>query len=244
MKTILLCVAVLGAPGLTADSITRIGGLSGGGGFRVAPKYAPKPQPVEELDPASVSIENGNIVFHSGIQQGKEFANGIRIVGGKRVDLWRRWLWEENAQLLPGIAPNPLPNWVRLSGKVTQADAGGGSLVRLDNSDETVWIKNGPTDIDDKDVTIWAALVGKHNYASVSGARRVVRAFDYGTEPTQDQRAEAVAELTAEQARINETQKAEAEAEAKAKAERKAKLDAAVKKFRAEQAAKGEVANP
>jgi hypothetical protein len=244
MKTILLCFAVLGAPGLTADSLNRIGGFAGGGGFRVAPKHAPKPQPVKELDPASVSIKDGNIVFHSGIQQGKEFANGIRIVGGKRVDLWRRWLWEENAQLHPGIAPNPLPNWFRLSGKVTQADAGGGSLVRLDNSDETVWIKNGPTDLDDKAVTLWVTLVGKNNYASVSGARRVVRAFDYGTDPTPEQRAEAVAELTTELARINETQKAEAEAVAKAKAERKAKLDEAVRKFRAEQAAKGEATNP
>lgn len=82
----------------------------------------------------------------------------------------------------------------------------------------------------------------------MAGSTKTVRSYDHGKLITGKDAAELVAQVEADDKKHAEENQRRAEeirvASEKAKAERKAKLDEAVRKFRAEQAAKGEPTNP
>jgi hypothetical protein len=171
----------------------------------------------------------------------------FRIIGGETVNLVPlfRFLEENDWKYRPA----PMRDWALISGKVIQAKAGGGMLVKMDSDEKTIFMTNFPiTRVDGELVIAFAKRGGTHDYMTVSGATATVRCYDYGTVIRGKDAADMVEKVKADDKAAEEEAKRRAEelrlAREKAKAERKAKLDEAVRKFRAEQAAKGEATNP
>ena len=144
-------------------------------------------------------------------------------------------------------APERWTNFTVLKGSVLQTAANGGSLVRLTKGGSVVFVRNLPRSVDGSPLTVLAVQDGLHEYTSVSGAVSTVDAFDFGTRLPPAREREL---FEIEAARMkSERGKREAEAKQKAasvvaerekaKRERQRRIDEAVAKFRAEQAAKG-----
>jgi hypothetical protein len=245
MKTILLCLLVLGHFAVFGDSLTKIGGLNHGGDYGLvkANRNGPKSKPGQFV-PAKVEVVNGRVVFHSGSGVSARHGECVRLLKGERIDLWKRWLWEENSSQTEQPPPRPCAGWTKLSGKILQLVGDGEMIVSRLKSDEVFWLIHGPTGVAGDEITVWAKYVGNNSYKGIFGDKRVVESYDCGTPASPLQWAESVAVLEADQKRLDDIQESSSLVQEKAKAERKAKLDEAVRKFRAEQAAKGEATNP
>jgi hypothetical protein len=214
MKAILLCALLLG-------SVAFAGQLTVNDGRA---KYA-------AVNPFPGSTKHANIVNAS--------ADPFRKVGEASVDLLPLFRYYELEGSRKQPAKRPLGNWVLLQGTVIQAKAGDGILVRKDSRDgvgKIVFVRRFPFSVVDDDYFVaFVCSSGTHEYTAVTGATKKVEAFDHGT-IIRGKEAEDMAAKNGAGA----ISASEATAAQDAAAEKKRKTDEAVKKFRAEQATKGE----
>ena len=189
-------------------------------------KYGPAPQPAPAPSLASrLIVSNGRLVWieRDGQPGVGERAYPVRVVNGTNVPVWMKWAAQD------GLIKDPLPRWEYVLGKVVQASAGDGMLVSLGIRDasQIVFVKECPQKYIDGQMFAETLLPdGIHEYNSVNGSRETVVAYRFGLLP------KPIPPATPEQLQRIAEEKA-----AKAKAKQEA-LDAAVAKFKAEQAAK------
>lgn len=172
--------------------------------------------------------------------------NPFRELDGQTVNLLP--LFRHIEQPLNNGKNLPMRDWRMIVGEVVQAKAGAGMLVTTDKG-SLVYVTGYPfTKVDGDRFIAFACKNGTHSYQSVAGSLKTVRSYQHGTVITGKAAAKLVDEVRAEDERKAEADKRTAEAQRRErdskKAERQAKIDEAIKKFRAEQAAKGETANP
>jgi len=109
-----------------------------------------------------------------------------RTSGGKSYDLTPVFDW------LKSNSPTaqPLPEWGFIVGKIISVAPDGLLVDRckpnasMESTDEVIFIKNDPFEnsaVDGKMFVTLARMDGRHQYTSVLGAGKTVRAFDHGT---------------------------------------------------------------
>ncbi len=190
---------------------------------------------------AGVVVVDGKVVWRNlnGTIDQSTHAHPIRVVDGTNVPLWLEWQWEDNAHR----GSEPLPAWEFVRGEVTQATAKDGMLVRRQGSQKLIFVKEAPWAYTDGDgFAEWLIYDDVYRYKSVLGSTKTVDSYRFGKLPS----GEALSRTAAQTAEANERQAEAAKksagevakARAEAKAKRQAELDAAVAKFKAEQAAK------
>lgn len=121
--------------------------------------------------------------------------------GATFVDLIPAFQHMTNAAY-PRSAPEPMPQWRILAGRVNDVGIGtnrGNLLVRVDKAVSGLGVAGGGAVVqlrnypgadhanDGMPLECLALLVGRHTYRDISGAINVVLSYDYGTIPTPEQ---------------------------------------------------------
>lgn len=182
-----------------------------------------------------------------------------RMVGDKVYDLSARFRWNDQVikhgfHLTP---ERPLPEWDFVFGKVQQMTANGLLLrmygqydYQMSGDDELVFVKNVPentTVVDGDPFALYAMPDGRYQYVTTLGATKTVRAYDYGTKPSDRVIAELqvvdrVKQASEKEQLDRQAQEAKRQSQQAAEASnRKARdFEEANFKLRLERAAKGE----
>lgn len=131
---------------------------------------------------------SGQVALSAGWYAVEMMEHPVRKHAGAIVDLRPLFNWHARSRArLAGTKftePNPCPDWLPVSGKVISITATG-VLVDMWRDDSMVFVRGAPRDalITDALVKWLAVLAGTYEYTAVSGARRVVPMYDYGTFP-------------------------------------------------------------
>jgi hypothetical protein len=114
-----------------------------------------------------------------------------RKLGGQLYDLTIRFNYALEVATYgqsSTYASRPLTDWDYVRGKAFQS-TGAGLLMRVTDewrNDELIFIKNYPRSVvDDYPVAVFAVRTGNYTYSNAGGSTSTVKAYDYGTIPTE-----------------------------------------------------------
>ena len=201
---------------------------------------------VWENGQADYRFDIGPVPYDAFLLLREAFHVPFRVFNGRELSLVP--FFEMSEPEFQGVrAPERWTNFTVLQGSVLQTAASGGALVRLKKGSSVVFVRNLPRSADGTPLTVLAMQDGLHEYTSVSGAVSTVDAFDFGKRllPARERELFEIeagrmkSDREKREAEANKKAASIAEEREKAKRARQRKIDEAVAKFRAEQAAKG-----
>jgi hypothetical protein len=120
-----------------------------------------------------------------------------RKIGVDLYDLNPRFRWNDQVIQHGYHLSNedPLPDWEYIFGKVAQITAEGVLVQKysdwdysMEHDSELVFVRNFPKRIgivDDSQIALYAMEAGRHQYVTVLGGNKTVRAYDFGNRPSE-----------------------------------------------------------